>query len=1279
MTSIGNSAFYGTGWYNNHSNDVLYLDNWLVDYKGTMPANTSINIKDGTKGIAGSAFYGCSGLTSVTIGNSVTSIGYSAFEGCSSLTSVTIGNSVTSIGSNAFYDCKSLYYVYNSSKLDITKGATSHGYVAYYAKKVYNYEEIIDDYLFATDEETGVHYLCGYVGNATELNLPKNYKGNNYCIAVGAFRNCINVTSVTIPNSVTSIGSSAFEGCSGLKSMTIGTGVLSIGSDQCTPTKTIWLTNTPPSGYSYLEGSINYVANDQYGSLSNAHIYPYLSSVFEAGGVKYVPVSPSERTCDAIDCSYDTTVVDVKIAETVSYKGVAMKVKEVKPYALYGQRFIEKLTVANDGNIGSSAFYGCTGITDVTISNNGDIGSSAFYGCTGIINATISNKGGIGVYAFGNSMTSNDAILNVTSAGGISSDAFYGCTGIINATISNNGGIGENAFRNSMTSNDAILNVTSAGDISSGAFYGCTGITDATISNNGDIGSRAFYGCTGIINATISNNGGIGENAFRNSMTSNDAILNVTSAGDISSGAFYGCTGITDATISNNGDIGSSAFSVCTSLSSLTLGENIKAIHASAFEGCNSLPEVTIPNKTNSLGDYCFSGCTSLADVDLGNGLKTIGRYCFEECSMQTISIPASTTSIANYAFDDCTKLANVIIADRTTELSLGSNGSSPLFSDCPLDSVYIGGNITYSTSSSDGYSPFYRNTSLRSIVIAEIEEEISDKEFYGCTNLKNVSIGGDVKKIGSSAFSGCTSLSSLTLGENINAIHASAFSGCKSLPEVTIPNKTNSLGDYCFSGCTSLADIDLGNGLKTIGIYCFDECSMQTISIPASTTSIANYAFDDCTKLANVIIADRTTELSLGSNGSSPLFSDCPLDSVYIGGNITYSTSSSDGYSPFYRNTSLRSIVITEIEEEISDNEFYGCTNLKNVSIGGDVKKIGNWAFSGCSNLDYFSFGQSVESIGEEAFSDCINMTKLISHALTPPACGTQALDDINKWSCVLQVPKDSIAVYQAADQWKEFFFVEGITGNTELVQGDANGDSKVAVNDAVYAVNYILGIVADEFNPVAADMNGDGSILVNDVVMIVNTILGTSTTTAALAPRHMNAFETLSVTDSRTAYGMTEFGITLSNASRYTAMQFDMELPDGTDITDIKVSMPTDHSVAYRRIDDTTVRVVVTSLTNEALAEGAQLCISMKDAAGKTIAFTNGRAAYDNGQMAGIMPGNTVLGGTTGIDGVNAEFAPADVYSIDGRIVKKNATTLDGLKPGVYVVNGRKVVVEK
>jgi hypothetical protein len=274
----------------------------------------------------------------------------------------------------------------------------------------------------------------------------------------------------------------------------------------------------------------------------------------------------------------------------------------------------------------------------------------------------------------------------------------------------------------------------------------------------------------------------------------------------------------------------------------------------------------------------------------------------------------------------------------------------------------------------------------------------------------------------------------------------------------VTIPNKTISLGEYCFSGNSLLANIDLGNGLKTIGQYCFSGCSMPEISIPASVTSIGNYTFNNCSSLADVVIEDRTSELTLGSNGSSPLFASCPLDSVYIGGKIKYNTSSSSGYSPFYRNTSLRTIVITDEEEEIYDNEFYGCTSLKNVTMGDGVKKIGNWAFSGCSNLDYFNFGSGMQSIGKEAFSDCTNLTMLISYAEVPPTCGSMALDDINKWECVLKIPQNSLSAYQAADQWKEFFFIEDVLSGINEIEAETEGDAQGDVRGDVYSLNGTL-----------------------------------------------------------------------------------------------------------------------------------------------------------------------------------------------------------------------------
>ena len=107
-------------------------------------------------------------------------------------------------------------------------------------------------------------------------------------------------------------------------------------------------------------------------------------------------------------------------------------------------------------------------------------------------------------------------------------------------------------------------------------------------------------------------------------------------------------------------------------------------------------------------------------------------------------------------------------------------------------------------------------------------------------------------------------------------------------------------------------------------------------------------------------------------------------------------------------------------------------------MSIGNGVTSIGNWAFSGCSNLDYLAFGKNVQSIGQEAFRDCTNLTMLFSQAVTPPACGTQALDDINKWNCTLYVPSESMAAYQSASQWKDFFFINEIPTGIDEVNAD-------------------------------------------------------------------------------------------------------------------------------------------------------------------------------------------------------------------------------------------------
>lgn len=265
-------------------------------------------------------------------------------------------------------------------------------------------------------------------------------------------------------------------------------------------------------------------------------------------------------------------------------------------------------------------------------------------------------------------------------------------------------------------------------------------------------------------------------------------------------------------------------------------------------------------------------------------------------------------------------------------------------------------------------------------------------------------------------------------------------------------------IDDHVFCGCTNIESAELPETVTSLGISSFQDCeSLQEMTIPAATAVVTYNTFKGCKSLKNVIMSDGKGELTLAQNNSTvsvnyqtqkisisgqstPLFEDCPLDYVYIGRNIVYGVSKGEGYSPFYRNTSLRSVRITDQETEISENEFYGCSGLKNVRIGNGVTTIANWAFSGCSSLEYFGFGNSMQTIGQEAFSDCANVTRIISHATTPPVCGSQALDDINKWNCTLYVPDGHIAAYQAADQWKEFLFTDNLSTDINGVAIDAD-----------------------------------------------------------------------------------------------------------------------------------------------------------------------------------------------------------------------------------------------
>ena len=717
--------------------------------------------------------------------------------------------------------------------------------------------------------------------------------------------------------------------------------------------------------------------------------------------------------------------------------------------------------------VADGIYYNITSSTDLTVEVTYERkGISVISGYRGAVTIppTVSYDGNIySVTTIGNSafydsdLTSIAIPESVTSIGGC---AFEYCS--------------------SLTSIIIPKSVTSIGY---SAFGGCGSLTTITIPESVmSIGYHAFSGCGSLTSITIPKSvTSIEFYTFSNcsSLTSVTIPESVTSIGE---SAFSGCRSLTAITIpSSVTSIGKGAFSGCSSLTAITIPEGVTSIGWFAFEDCTGLTSTTIPESVTSIGEWAFRNCTGELIVNCN-----IPYHAFSDTRFTKVTLGTRITSISNGAFSGSNiKIAfwkGVVIPNNFSSVKalINYTANSDYASIAGLKvypmlgSMFEVDGVTYvPTSISDrtcdvvdydcnrteesveiGTTVSYRN-------VAFTVNEVNDYTFYGHKYIKEISLtnqGG----IGAHVLENCTELTSVNLGEGVTSIGESAFYGCNKLNSFELPASVSLIGNSMLADCNALTTIGVSKentmydsrnncnaiietetnklvaacnqtripeSVTAIGDYAFSGCKdIETINIHESILSVGNYAFAGCTSLAEVYIEDRSEPLVLGSNGSKALFSDCPLEMVYIGGKMSYNMSSYYGYSPFSSNTSLHTVTISNKEDKIYNYEFYNCSGLKDITIGDGVATIGDYAFSGCTSLENLSFGSSMISIGANAFGGCGSLAKIESSAVTPPACDTGALDDLDKWNCMLYMPVGYMAAYQEADQWKEFLFMEDI-----------------------------------------------------------------------------------------------------------------------------------------------------------------------------------------------------------------------------------------------------------
>ena len=770
-----------------------------------------------------------------------------------------------------------------------------------------------------------------------EVYLPESLLtiGNN------AFSGCTKLTSIVIPNSVRSIGANAFDGATALKYVVINDtslrrlNALNIGNEafkDCAQLVAVTMPNRV--------NSIGANAFAGCASLESLTVPFVGGSKEENQTLGYLFDNAVPASLKTVILTGDTAIGENAFANAASienliFEGVPESFAKNALSDLTSLKKLEVPYVAGDylGYVFGAETYNennanvPVSLKEVTVTGEEAIVENAFYGLVNLTNIEIENSVSVGDSAFEGCEALESLKLNTTY-----STNFYKLFGAQDENET------ETKVPHSLK-NVELMNATNVPDA---YFHNIRYVENVTL-NEGitSIGDNAFALCVNLRNVNLPNTvTSIGENGFANcSLLENvDLPSGLTSLGEK---AFYNCERITN----------------------VVLPRGLNNLPNSVFEGCNSLKSIVIPENIKTIGDRAFAGCYALAAVAFNGELTSLGSEAFESCyALSVINLPNVTDSLGNGVLKNCAGLKVVVLPTSLTVIP---------------ESMFEGCN------------------SLQNLNLDQLTglQEIGVHAFKDCTSIVTLVVPNTVETMGKGFLTGCTSLASLTVpfignvnSDTANRYFAYFFDGelatrtkvnngtyneantnvPYSLKAVRITNATE-ISAYCFSWCASIKYFLLDCDIETIGAYAFAYCnSIENIIFPDTLETIGGRGFYSCENLSCIELPDEVWDIS------TSCFEHCiSLESVY-GDYVDSIYSRAFGYCISLHTFGFLSLTT------IQDNAFYECSSLVNVDFTNGLTYIGSNAFSRCYSLVSINIPDTVTNIGYRAFEYCISLKAL-------------------------------------------------------------------------------------------------------------------------------------------------------------------------------------------------------------------------------------------------------------------------------------------------------------